>query len=189
MYGFYIDSEIMLGFLGIEDTDKLMRLVDKNRDYLRVWLPWLDNILQPEDATRLILNLLEQYRTNNGFQFGIWYKGELCGIIGLQGVNWSNRSTSIGYWLDEEHQGKGIITRSCIAVIDIAFKEMSLNRIEIRCAEQNNKSKAVPERLGFMVEGVMRDAEWLYDHYVNHIIYSILAGEWQAKNEDTVMPE
>ena len=59
-------------------------------------------------------------------------------------------------------------------MISYAFEELLLNRIEIKCANKNDKSKAIPIKLGFKKEGIIRDAEWLYDHFVDHIVYCII---------------
>jgi ribosomal-protein-serine acetyltransferase len=53
--------------------------------------------------------------------------------------------------------------------------------VEIGCAPGNRKSCAIPERLGFTREGVLRQREWLYDHFVDHVVYGILAEEWRAR--------
>ena len=92
-----------------------------------------------------------------------------------------NRSTSIGYWLAEGYQGKGIMIKSCRSLIDYAFGNLGLNRVEIRCAVENSRSRAIPKNLGFTKEGIIRDAEWLYDHYVDHVVYGMLSEEWTGK--------
>jgi len=71
------------------------------------------------------------------------------------------------------------MTKACESFIDYAFNDFKLNRVEIRCAENNFKSRAIPQRLGFTKEGLIRDSEWLYDHYVDHIVYGMLAIEWK----------
>ena len=86
----------------------------------------------------------------------------------------------IGYWLGEEFQGKGIMTAASRILIHYAFDEFQLNRVEIRCAVGNTRSRAIPERLGFIQEGMIGDGEWLYDHYVDLIVYRMLAREWTA---------
>src|SRR5690625_199905 len=86
----------------------------------------------------------------------------------------------IGYWLDIEHQGKGIMTRAVRALTDYAFEEFDLNRVDIRAAVGNVKSRAIPERLGYKKEGVLRQSEWLYDHFVDHAVYSMLKSEWNT---------
>ena len=103
--------------------------------------------------------------------------------MGFHKIDWLNRSTSIGYWLGESYQGKGLITKACSKVLEYSFGRMGLNRIEIRCATENLKSRAIPERLGFKDEGIIRDAEWLYDHYVDHIIYGMLESQWRSSEK------
>jgi ribosomal-protein-serine acetyltransferase len=85
----------------------------------------------------------------------------------------------IGYWLDAACRGKGVMTEACRAFIDHGFMHIGLHRIDIRCAPANRKSCAIPERLGFVQEGTLRDAEWLYDHYVDLVVYSMLAPDWK----------
>ena len=95
--------------------------------------------------------------TNSETVITILYKNNLVGLIGLKKVDWANRITEIGYWLEEKYQGKGIITKSCRAVIEYAFEQMGVNRIEIKCGVGNKRSIHVPKRLGFAFEGVERD--------------------------------
>lgn len=73
------------------------------------------------------------------------------------------------------------MTNTVKALLQYAFVVLQLNKVEIRAAEGNAKSRAIPERLGFTAEGTIRAAEWLYDHYVNHVVYGMLASEWQEK--------
>lgn len=71
------------------------------------------------------------------------------------------------------------MTKALKALIDYGFKELELNKIEISVAVENKKSRALPERFGFVEEGKIRQAEWLYDHYIDHVIYGLLATEWK----------
>ena len=115
----------------------------------------------------------------NGFDCGIRYNGSLVGMIGLPYIDWGNSETSIGYFLSEQDQGKGIVTRSVRALRDYLFKEMNINRIVIQVAENNLRSIAIPSRLGFTQEGIKRDGQWLYDHYENLLVFSMLKREWE----------
>jgi ribosomal-protein-serine acetyltransferase len=105
----------------------------------------------------------------------------LAGVIGYDPIDWENHSTEVGYWLGEEYQGQGLATIACRALVEHAFLELGLNRVSIACATENKKSCAIPERLGFRREGVQRQAEWLYDHFVDHVIYAALASEWRTQ--------
>lgn len=178
MFEFRVD-DVTLKLLDNIHADKLFELVDSCRPYLKEWLPWVDGTKSAEDMKSFIEMTKKQFASNNGFQAGIWYKESIAGVIGFHGMNWSNRSTSIGYWLSQNYQGKGIITKSCKAFVDYAFGGLNLNRVEIRCAEKNLRSRAIPERLGFVKEGMIREAEWLYDHFVDHVVYGALAREWK----------
>jgi ribosomal-protein-serine acetyltransferase len=71
-----------------------------------------------------------------------------------------------------------MLTKACKKLVTYAFIEYRLNRVEIHCAIGNTHSRAIPERLGFTQEGVLREAAWLYDHFVDHVVYGMLAREW-----------
>ena len=109
------------------------------------------------------------------------------GVVGHHQIDWRNRLTSLGYWVAEEQQGRGVVTAACHALVTHAFAHARLNRVEIRCAVDNHKSRAIPQRLHFTQEGLIRDAEWLYDHFVDHIVYAMLARDWDATQEPSSM--
>ena len=186
MFEFVVENDLKLKSLDTIHADQLFELINSGRPYLKQWLPWLDGTKNVEDTESFIETTKKQFASNNGLQAGIWHKGNIVGIIGFHGINWANKTTSIGYWLGERYQGSGVMTKSCKALIDYAFNELYLNRVEIRCAEKNFKSRALPERLGFVKEGLIREAEWLYDHYVDHVVYGTLAREWQDEAFDTI---
>ncbi|MDY0393932.1 GNAT family protein [Virgibacillus halophilus] len=74
---------------------------------------------------------------------------------------------------------KGIMSRAFKEILDYGFKNLELNRMEAYVADGNLKSKALPKRFGFLEEGKIRQAEWLYDHYEDEIIYGLLAKDWK----------
>jgi len=172
-----INDELELRLLDQRHAQSLFELVDANRESFRRWMAWLDRTRSVADVNSSIDASLRQVAENNGYRAGIWSRGILCGVIGHHGIDWTNRSTSLGYWLDAAHQGKGIMTESCRAIVDHDFTELQLHRIVIRCATENRRSRAIPERLGFSFEGVAREAEWLYDHFVDLAVYSKLRSD------------
>lgn len=179
MFSFRLDDDTELRLLENRHAEELFALIDQNREHLRKWLPWLDGNRSLEDTRAFITRSLIRYANNKGFPASIWFKGTLAGIIDYNTIDWSNRTASIGYWLGASFQGKGLVTKACRALIGYAFNELKLNRMEIRCATGNKRSRAIPERLGFTQEGTVRQAEWLYDHFVDHAVYGMLASEWQ----------
>jgi Acetyltransferases, including N-acetylases of ribosomal proteins len=178
MFSHAVNNDLELTLLESRHSDELYNLVDKNRKFLREWLSWVDGTINSDQTKISIATGLKAFSENNGFQLAVFYKKTMVGRIGLHGIDWNNKKTSIGYWLGEEFQGNGIMTVSCKAVVNYLFDELLLNRVEIRVATFNNKSRAIPERLKFVNEGIIRQAERLYDRYVDHVIYGMLKEDW-----------
>lgn len=178
MFPYQLDEDVALELLEPRHADELFAITESNRDHLREWLPWLDSTRSSEDTKAFIKDAQKQTSENNGFQTAILFQRQITGVIGHHGIDWPNRRTSLGYWLAKEYQGRGIMTRSCRAYVSHAFQTLRLNRVEIRCATENRKSCAIPQRLGFTLEGTLHEAEWLYDHFVDHSVYAILARDW-----------
>lgn len=174
-----VNPELSLEVLELRHASDLHQLTERNREHLRCWLPWVDDIRSENDTRAFIQTTRRQLVKNNGFQTIVRYRGNMVGAVGHHGINWNNRSTSLGYWLAADAQGRGIMTQSVRAYLKHAFNDLAIHRVEIRCAVANMRSRAIPERLGFIAEGQVRDAEWLYDHFVDHVIYGLLATEWK----------
>jgi ribosomal-protein-serine acetyltransferase len=180
MFACHVTEELQLRVLEVRHADEIFAVVDRNRAHLRRWLPWVDGDRSPEDSRKFCEKAIGQYAANDGFHAGMWAKGNFIGVIGFHRIDWANRKTTLGYWLDKSAEGRGWMTASCRAMVDHALLELNLNRVEIRCATQNPKSLAIPRRLGFSLEGTVRQAEWLYDHFVDHEIYGMLKEQWEA---------
>ncbi len=176
-----IDDKTTLKILDLQDTNELFILTDQSKELLREWLPFIERNKTLADTEAFIKSTMNQFSVNNGFQAGIWHDGKIVGVIGFHKIDWINKSTSIGYWLGKGYEGSGLMTKSVRALVNYAFCELKLNRVEIRVAEKNRKSRAIPERLCFVKEGCIRQDEWLYDHYVDHIVYGMLAEDWNKQ--------
>jgi len=180
MFVYKLSDEAELRLLEERHAEELFTLINRNHERLLMWVPWLDNTDSVEHTRDFIKRKLQQLADNNGFVTGIWYKGALAGEIAFDYIDWSNRMTEIGYWLDAEVEGKGLVTKACRVLIAHAFDNLGLNRVQIRCATENLRSRAIPEKLGFTQEGVLRQVERLHDRYVGLVTYGMLANEWRA---------
>jgi len=161
-----------------KDAAELFSLIDENRNKLRDWTPWVDTTKREEDTAAFIRSALGQYRECTGLHAGIWQDDRLAGGIGYVRMDINNRRAMIGYWLAGIYQGKGLVTRATAAMTDIAFNKLLMNKVEIYCAVDNLKSRAIPERLGFKNEGVLRQYEWVNDRFLDVVAYGMLAAEW-----------
>lgn len=163
---------IIIEPLNKKHAGRLFELTELNRDYLKIWLPWLDSVSKVDDTLEFIHSTLEQKHLLN---YAIIYNGNVCGIAGFHKMDQAQKIGIIGYWLSEDHSGKGIMSQAVKQIVELGFVKLKLNKIEIRCAEENVKSRSIPERLGFTKESTVQDAEWLYSKYVNHIVYSVFS--------------
>jgi len=178
MFTYRISDRHELRLLQPQDAPALFAVTDANRTHLRSWLPWLDHTTTVQDTRQFIHFSLEQLAENTGLVTTICYDGQIVGVVGFNRLDWQNRQGSIGYWLAATHQGKGLMTASCRALVSYGFKTLNLHRIVIMAATANSRSRAVPDRLGFTHEGTSREAEWLYDHFVDLEVYACLQSEW-----------
>ena len=160
-------------------AEELFALVEGNREHLRRWLPWVDTMTSVGAEREFINARLDGFSRNGSFVAGVWFHDRLVGAAGLEQIDWTNYLTSIGYFLSEDSQGNGLITSACRALVDHSFGDLGLNRVEVRVATENHRSRAVPKRLGFREEGILRQVEWLYDHHVDHVVFAMLAREWR----------
>ena len=160
-------------------ADAMFAVVDRNRAYLREWLVWVNGATSAEPVAEFVRKTLQQFADNLGFAVGIWAGEQYIGGVGFHNINWADRKVEIGYWIDREQQGKGFMTAACRAMIEHAFQEWKLNRVEIRCATGNRPSNRVAQRLGFRLEGTLRGAQLLYGTYHDLNIYGLLASEWE----------
>lgn len=181
MFTFKVDDEIELRMLEERHTEEIFALVEANRQHLRQWLPWVDAEESAEEVRDYIRKMRKRFAEFAALLTGIWYQGHLVGAISFVNIDLNSRWAEIGYWIAAPAQGKGIMTRACRALIHYAFEDLRLNRIVIRCAEGNTKSRAIPERLGFTLEGRLRQTIWLYDRFWDALVYGLLADEWKSQ--------
>lgn len=161
------------------DAHELHGLIEANRPYLARSLPWAAGQTF-DDTLGFVRRTRVQLTENDGFQAAVVLGESIGGVIGYHGVDWVNRSTRIGYWLDEAQQGNGTMTAAVRLLIDHALTAWDLNRVEIRAAVENRRSRAIPERLGFRQEGTLRQAELIGGRYLDSVIYGMLKAEWHG---------
>jgi len=173
-----VKEEVKLRPIKVENALTIFELTNQNRAYLAEWLPWVVHTTKLTDTTQFIKDSLRKMRDRTMFVAEIWYYNELVGVIDLHNISSTNKKAAVGYWLSQQATGKGIVTKATQTIIDYGFKEFDLNRIEIDVAIGNNKSRAIPERLGLKLEGILRQDFNLNGKLIDRAMYSILRSEW-----------
>jgi ribosomal-protein-serine acetyltransferase len=173
-----VDSEITLKTWDIAAAPQLFALVDSNREHLSPWLPWVPFVKEVSDSEKFIRESLQNWKKESALELGIWYQEKLAGCLGLHALDRLHNHTSVGYWLGEKYEGNGIMTRSVQNLTQWCFENQHFNRVEIRAAVENIKSRAIPTRLGFVEEGILRQSELVQGKYLDILVFSILKQDW-----------
>lgn len=176
-----VNSELILKFIQLDDSQTIYEAMDKNRNHLRKWLPFVDMTRSEKDTQLFVKSIVDDVERRQEV-FTIWYKNDFCGLVGLKDIDYLNRKIEIGYWLIEKMTGKGIISLSVEKLITYIFETLEMNRIQIKCGVGNYKSSFIPKRLGFLLEGVERQGERHLNDYIDLEVYSLLKSEWLKFN-------
>jgi ribosomal-protein-serine acetyltransferase len=161
------------------DAEELDSVIAANRAHLAKWLDWA-NTEGTEEWLGFIRRTREKVAANDGFCAAIIDDDAMVGWVGFDRIDWDSRSTSIGYWLARDRQGRGIMTEAVAALTGYAFDAWKLNRVEIRVAVGNQRSAAIAQRLGFREEGILRQRERHGDSFKDIVVYAMLAQEWDG---------
>ena len=179
MKSFKISDEIELRPFVEADAEEIFATVKANYEHLRPFLHWVVPEYSLEGVKEFIQQSKKAAEEKLRQGFGIFYNEKLVGSIGFNRFDSDAKVTEIGYWLAKDLSGKGIIIRSCQVLINYAFDELQMNRIEIRCATENVRSRAIPEKLGFQLEGVLRQALLRHTRLYDDAIYGLLKDDWR----------
>lgn len=172
-----IDDHQFLERLNLTHVEAIFNAIDQNRKFLRKWLPFVDFTHKIIDTERFVRSILEKSSANRDEVYVIWYKHEFAGLIGFKDIDHINDKIEIGYWLIQKLTGKGIATAAVRKMVNLAFRNMDMNRIQIRCGVGNEKSSAIPRRLGFSLEGIERSGERHDRSFIDLEVFSLLKRE------------
>ncbi|MEL7585743.1 MAG: GNAT family protein [Prolixibacteraceae bacterium] len=173
-----VNNQIRLEQIKYNHAFQIFQAIDQNRGFLSAWLPFVDQTRTQEDTESFIRSVLAEPADVREDVFVIWYQDHFAGLIGFKDTDLPNMKTEIGYWLTERMTGKGIMKCTVEALVSYTFMNMNMNRIQIKVAVGNDKSAAIPKKLGFYFEGVERAGEKHKYRFLDLEIYSLLKSEW-----------
>mgnify|MGYP006351003027 CR=1 FL=1 len=169
-----VDSHITLKIRVKSDSIPLFNLVKKNKKHLIKWMPWIKTTKKLVDTEKFINNNLEKFKKGEACDMGVFYDGEMIGSAGYNKINTINKSGEIGYWISKDYEGKGIMTKVVKKLIQLGKEKYKLHRIVIKMILENKRSQAVPKRLGFRLEGVLRDDSLINGKFHSSEVWSLL---------------
>jgi RimJ/RimL family protein N-acetyltransferase len=151
-----LDDETYLRLLTVDDAQAIADAVAESIDHLRPWMPWAtEESMDPAFQRARLRRLAEMQQRGEEWDFGLFANGEatLLGTFGLMTRRGPN-TLEIGYWLHAGHTNRGHTTRAVAALTEIALRTDGVERVLIYCDEANDRSAAVPRRLGFSLSRV-----------------------------------
>jgi len=165
------------------DVDAVLDVVTSNYDHLRTFMEWAKPDYSRADAAEWVSKATNRESDDKPLNFCIFRYDRMIGTVGFATFDRDAKVTEIGYWIAADEQGKGIISRATEALLDIAFGKIGMNRVQIRCADQNLRSAAIPRKFGFTEEGrqrqhVIRDGV-VYDF----LVFGLLRDEWEQQRK------
>ncbi len=186
MFALPLDHDLTLTLHERRHATELFALVDANRAHLGTWLAWPATTRTPDDLHPFIDAALTLFSRGEGFHGGLRKDGRLVGGLSAHNVERTVGRAEIGYWLAQGEQGTGTMTRAVRGLLRHLIEVEAFTKIEIRAATGNHASRAIPERLGFREEGVLRHADRLHGTAIDHVVYGLLASEWKAARKEEV---
>ena len=160
-----VSQQIELRSVEERYTTDLHNLVIKNKIFLQTAFDWAQHVGSEEDTRRNVQSNQMLHQRGYAKMFLIFHDDALAGVLSFNAIEPANKTGYIGYWLDEAHQGKGILSRSLQACMRHYVELGTVRRFVIKCRVDNHSSNAVALRNGFMLEGCLREAEYLNGRY------------------------
>ena len=146
---------------------------------LKAWLPFAQKIPAVEETEINLRNAHIKFLKRESFRYLIFHKetNDFLGTVSLQGIDWSIPKCKIGYWINTKFSGNGYMTEAVKALTDFGLNQLRFKRIEIRCESTNLKSRAIPEKLGYALEGTLRNEDLSADgsRLTDTCFYSIIS--------------
>ena len=161
-----------------DEAERMFRYVDRDRERLRRFLPWVDATTSVADEATYIQGALAKWDACAMFDYGLFRKSDdlYLGNIGVHSIAWSHERCELGYWILGDFEGQGLVSEA-VGLVERAAFALGFHRIEIRCSSANQRSANIPRRSGYRLDGVLREDAVDNGRYRDTLVFSKLAGE------------
>ena len=121
------------------------------------------------------------------YAFGIFVDGAFAGELNLNNiVRGAMQSATIGYWIDRARAGRSLMSESIVVLMQFAFEELNLHRLEICIIPRNSNSRRVVEKLDLREEGVAQRFLEINGAWEDHVRFGFTIEEWNDRGEQLV---
>ena len=144
----------------IADGQHLREAIAESIEALKPWMPWAEHVPTLAEAEDNCSRAAQDFKDGKDYRLHLFLKesGVFIGGSGLHNADWSVPKFEIGYWVRQSYSGHGYVTEAVGEITRFALDELGAKRVEIRASTRNVKSWRIPERLGFTLEGILRNS-------------------------------
>lgn len=166
-----IDDSITLHSIHERYVDEIFALVQKNKAWLQTAMDWPQYVLSVEDSRKMAQGNYMLHHRGFAKMFLIFQQQKMVGVVSFNQIEPTNKTAYIGYWLDKDALGQGIISRAIQALVEKYSREGVVRRFVIKCIVSNFASNQVARGNGFTLEGRLKQAEFLNGEFHDQNIY------------------
>lgn len=178
-----VDDDTQLLLQREEDAEEYLALIQGDRERLRTFMEWVDQVKRIEDELAFLADRVREYEQGRGLPMAVWHRGRIVGAVGTVSMDRFNDTVEVGYFVVGDQEGKGLMSRAVSAFVDHLFREEGMNRVSARIITTNARSRALVEGLGFQLEGVHRQEYKLRGVPRDLAVYSMLRPEWGERRQ------
>jgi ribosomal-protein-serine acetyltransferase len=186
LFGYAVGDHTELGPLEPWHAEEFARSVAEIRAHLAPWIPFSHTVTDLDTARSFLQMFADAHAADTRHLFGLWRDGRLVGGVMFPTFNARTGICEIGVWLAPQAQGRGIMTRAVQQAVEWAIRHRGLSRVEWHTDPRNGKSRAIAQRLGMTLEGVLRSSHVVADERQDTEVWSVLADEWTGRPSATV---
>ena len=180
MFTLQVEQGLELALVEANFAACYLDIVSKQREYLSQWLSWPIHAENEAFFLNFIKRSLHDYADGKSLVCAMFYQGKLVGNNSFNSIDKDLAKVEIGCWL-ARLQGKGIVTKSVSRMIELAFHDYDMQKIQISAATDNQPSRNVCSRLGFTLEGILTRAENVNGRILDHAVYGLIRQDWKTQ--------
>ncbi|HTX73292.1 MAG TPA: GNAT family protein [Rectinemataceae bacterium] len=171
-----VKSGICARLLERRHAEKFYAFVERGRAHFENWIPFVSAMSSVEAAHAKISRYLELFREGSGYFWGLWDTDRIVGLILIKDIDEEAKTAEIGYMIDEEYEGRGIITESCRLMIDFIFGELNLRKVVLSCDDNNERSIGIARHFDFELEGILKQNAVINGRLRNTMCWGLING-------------
>ncbi|HJO94835.1 MAG TPA: GNAT family protein [Victivallales bacterium] len=174
-----LKDNITIKMIEMRQSQEMYDFIMKNKEFFINWIPFVSKIQTLEDMDKFIQNNLDRYMQGIGIYYTLWDNSKIIGYVLVREIDNDAKWAEIGYMVDQDYTGKGIVKAFTTKIITYLFDSLKMNKIVICCDENNKNSQALPKKFGFTLEGTIRNHIVVNGTVRNTLHYGLLKDEYK----------